>query len=304
METYTYSFIIAHHNSPKLLERLLKSIPQRDDIEIIVTDDNSPLDLRPRITRSDVKYIQIEAYESTGAGGARNKGLEMASGKWLLFADADDYYADRFIDVLDKYKSSELDVLYFCSESVDSETLEKVERLQNQVKFYEEYEKGIGSIDKIKYIHVPWNKMIRSNFIKKYNISFENVIQGNDTLFSYCVGYFAEKVKVINERLYVYTYTLNSITTQQKHYRHYYCMVGNQLKQQEFLKFVGHQNYGISLFRNIVRITKSKGLRDFLIIMQVLLTKWFDIYKKRFTYVDIIKEQAKNKIVVNDTKNI
>ena len=34
-----YSFIIPHHNCPKQLNRLLDSIPQREDIEIIVVDD-------------------------------------------------------------------------------------------------------------------------------------------------------------------------------------------------------------------------------------------------------------------------
>lgn len=38
---FNYSFIIPHHNSPDLLNRYLKSIPQREDIEIIVVDDNS-----------------------------------------------------------------------------------------------------------------------------------------------------------------------------------------------------------------------------------------------------------------------
>lgn len=36
-----YSIIIPHHNVPTLLERCVNSIPQRDDIQIIVVDDNS-----------------------------------------------------------------------------------------------------------------------------------------------------------------------------------------------------------------------------------------------------------------------
>ena len=36
-----YTIIIPHKNIPNLLERLLNSIPCRDDLEIIVVDDNS-----------------------------------------------------------------------------------------------------------------------------------------------------------------------------------------------------------------------------------------------------------------------
>ena len=35
-----YSIIIPHHNTPDLLQRLLHSIPQRDDLEVIIVDDN------------------------------------------------------------------------------------------------------------------------------------------------------------------------------------------------------------------------------------------------------------------------
>ena len=44
MKDITYTFIIPHHNCPELLDRCLTSIPQRDDIQVIVVDDNSLVD--------------------------------------------------------------------------------------------------------------------------------------------------------------------------------------------------------------------------------------------------------------------
>ena len=52
-----YSFIIPHHNTPDLLKRLIDSIPQREDIEVIVVDDNSDEDKKANISRPDVKMI-------------------------------------------------------------------------------------------------------------------------------------------------------------------------------------------------------------------------------------------------------
>ena len=124
MKEITYSFIIPHHNTPDLLLRLIDSIPQREDIEIIVVDDNSDDGKKANITRSDVKTIYIDKEHTKGAGRARNVGMDAATGKWLLFADADDFYKPGFIDVLDEYKDDDIEILYFNINSVNGETLE------------------------------------------------------------------------------------------------------------------------------------------------------------------------------------
>ena len=70
---YTYTIIIPHKNSPKLLQRCLDSIPHRDDLHIIVVDDNSDPDivdfkLFPGLDRNDVDVIFTK--EGKGAGYA------------------------------------------------------------------------------------------------------------------------------------------------------------------------------------------------------------------------------------------
>ena len=49
-----YSFIIPHKNCPVLLNRCLDSIPIRDDVQIIVVDDNSDVDKKPTLSRQDI----------------------------------------------------------------------------------------------------------------------------------------------------------------------------------------------------------------------------------------------------------
>ena len=67
-----YSIIIPHKNSPELLDRCLKSIPERNDIEIIVVDDCSDENCRPQIDRKGVEIIYVTKEETKGAGRARN----------------------------------------------------------------------------------------------------------------------------------------------------------------------------------------------------------------------------------------
>ena len=95
-----YSIIIPHKNCPDLLKRLLDSIPERDDVQIIVVDDNSDEGKKPSIDRKDTEVILLDAERSKGAGRARNVGLEHAEGKWLLFADADVVLNGLSIDAL------------------------------------------------------------------------------------------------------------------------------------------------------------------------------------------------------------
>lgn len=82
-----YTIIIPHHNTPDLLNKCIKSIPDRKDIQIIVIDDNSD----PNIVNSETFHISernnveiIFNKIGKGAGHARNIGLDRAKGKWLF----------------------------------------------------------------------------------------------------------------------------------------------------------------------------------------------------------------------------
>lgn len=95
-----YSIIIPHYNVPELLQRCLNSIPNLPSFQIIIVDDCSDgkiVDFRcfPGMERENVKCIFLK--EKHGAGFARNLGLRYACGKWVLFADADDFFIKIFI---------------------------------------------------------------------------------------------------------------------------------------------------------------------------------------------------------------
>ena len=64
-----YSIIVLHQNMPDLLQRSLDSIPERDDVQVIVVDDNSnpavvDFDLFPGMDRKDVEI----AFDKQGRG--------------------------------------------------------------------------------------------------------------------------------------------------------------------------------------------------------------------------------------------
>ena len=117
-----YTIIIPHYRSINTLRRLLLSIPDRDDIQILVIDDNSNLD-KEEFKRLPLfvfaKFSMIFLSENRGAGGARNEGLKIAKGKWLIFADSDDFFLPSAFELCDEYLYSKYDIVYLGIRSVD-----------------------------------------------------------------------------------------------------------------------------------------------------------------------------------------
>lgn len=157
-EKLMYSIIIPHKNIPHLLQRCLDSIPQRKDVQIIIIDDDSSPEIVdfvhfPGQNRTDVEVVFTK--EEKGAGYARNCGLEKARGKWLLFADADDFFLPGFWNTLDIYCDTDYDLITFRAESVNSDTLKPVlPRQANYEKIAEDMDLEI-----LKYRNdVPWAK--------------------------------------------------------------------------------------------------------------------------------------------------
>lgn len=291
---YNYSIIIPHKNSPKLLQRCVDSIPKRGDIQIIIVDDNSDVDKKPLIHREGVEIILLDAINSKGAGRARNVGLNKAIGKWLLFADADDYYTEDFISVLDKYVYSDNDVIFFNAASAYSDTGLPANRTKTLNSIIDNFDYSDDSIIEIKYrTHMPWNKMVKHEFLNTNGIVFEDVIQGNDMMFSFLVGYFSRKIEVEKKKLYIYTYTYNSITTTKMSQIKHLCGWKNYYKKKYFLTFIGKKEWNLNLPLRLYHMYKSKELKETIRSLIVLIMNYLDIMKEKNKYVKICLQHEK-----------
>lgn len=261
MKTFKYTFIIPHKNSPNLLQRCIDSIPTRNDIQVVIVDDNSNTEKVnfqefPGIDRKNTEIHFTK--KGKGAGYARNVGLEYAKGQWLLFADADDYYASGFLDSLDKTLNDEIDILYF---NVFSNSLQASDRIRSLIEDYKEYF-NTGNINLLKYKNwAPWNKVISSKLIKQHQIKFDEIPVGNDALFSLKAAYAAQNIKVINTPLYCVTYEPNSITHKSMSYERRFAYTKVNIRINQFLKENGLPEYQaiVTSPNGIFQIFKEKG---------------------------------------------
>lgn len=91
------SVIVPAYNTRKYLERCMDSLIAQTiaNMEIIVIDDCSDEDMQsvvvPYIGRSDKIVCFERLKQHQGPGGARNRGIELASGTYIAFCDSDDW---------------------------------------------------------------------------------------------------------------------------------------------------------------------------------------------------------------------
>ena len=298
----TYSFVIPHHNTPDLLQRLIDSIPQRDDIEIIVVDDNSDADKKAAVKRPDVKTIFIDKEHTKGAGRARNVGMDAATGKWLLFADADDLYKPGFIDVLDEYKDDDIEMLFYNVDSVDGKTLKPSpqNRAAYQQKLIAQYNGSKESSDILLYMGFgPWRRMISREYVVKYGFRYEEICITNDSFFSLQVSHFAKKWKVDKRVVYTLTYTQGSLTYSKLTKQKYSTILNVFRRRAKLFAYIGHPEWNKISFRGrnsqsciryLYRLYRQQPLSVFLQAAFYYITHLYSIEKNSYYYVNVIKE--------------
>lgn len=181
---YNYTIIIPHKNIPDYLQRCLDSIPRRKDIQVIVVDDGSEAAIVDFNHFPGFDQPNVEIYRekgSKGPGFARNIGLKHAQGRWVVFADADDYFLDSFASLMDDCVDSKSDIVFFKSRR-HSETEGEFDypMVNNLVD-----EALSGNPDGILFgFPCPWGKFICRDFLEKNGIRYEEVTGGDDILFS------------------------------------------------------------------------------------------------------------------------
>lgn len=211
----SYTFIIPHKNSPDLLQKCLDSIPRRDDVQIIVVDDNSDpdkvdFDHFPGLDDSTVEVYLTK--EGRGAGFARNIGLSHAVGKWIVFADADDFFMPDLSTAMDEYVNTDWDIVFLKASSLElcsgkpSNREQHINQAVDNALLSNDYNLFYG-------LSIPYCKFIKKSLIDLHNIHFEEVRWSNDVVFSAKTIANARSITASPSQIYCITRSNNSLTS-------------------------------------------------------------------------------------------
>ncbi len=214
MDEVVVSVVIPVYNAGKYLEKTLESVCNQTlrEIEIICVDDGSTDNSREIIKDYALKDDRIRLAEQKNlyAGVARNNGLSQAKGDYVIFWDSDDFFHEKALEIMyDKITGDGADIC-----------------ICDAYKYYTEFDRSLCSDEFVKYgilpentpfskkdipdkifnigANVPWNKMFRTDFIRKNGLEFQNLRQANDTYFVLMAFFLAERITYVRNRLVHY----------------------------------------------------------------------------------------------------
>lgn len=296
---FTFSVIIPHKNTPDLLQRCLNSIPSRDDVQIIVVDDNSDADKVDFEHFPGIDDERVEVYltkEGKGAGYARNVGMSHAKGDWLIFADADDYfYTDNLSKLMDMVIPEEYDVVVWKSKYV---YLDGTYYVMGEDASDKENRELIecNTTDKLYLNYVtPWAKMVRRKFCCDKNIYFEEVRYSNDEIFSTMVGINISSYLYLNILIYLHERRdgslVEKVTLDNCLCRLYVCFRKNKILNQygknfDFKTFYiriyykSYWSFLMAFFRELKILGWSRTQRDYIEICHRLDISFIPFFRK------------------------
>lgn len=207
------SVIIPIYNVEKYLRRCLDSVLAQTftDIEIICINDGSTdgsAAILEEYAGKDSR-IKIVNQENQGLSITRNKGLEIAVGEYIAFADSDDFYAPAFLQtLLNTMEQTGADIVGCDFQKIykKTDTLGQIHKIEPKI-----YPNALDVLLHPKnFIHFNvWNKLYKRDVIG--DIRFVPHIYYEDWVFNCCVFERAQRFAWIKEKLYAYRISNTSI---------------------------------------------------------------------------------------------
>lgn len=264
MAEFNYSVIVPYRDKYDLFIKAIGSIPDRSDIQIIIVDNSlEPLSVDAIPVKESACVDYTTSSTTKGAGCARNIGLSHVKGKYVLFLDADDYFANEAFNVFDTYLDKDYDIVFFNTNSI---RLSDGKDSKRHLYYSNCIAKWISTRDesRIRYRWAaPWAKLYRSSFVLNGNFQFEEKPVMNDAWFSLMAGHAAHKVFADNAVVYVVTeaesgQSLTKTVTRENSFLRY----DTRIKINKFLKSIGRYDMRIRLLGTLRLTLMNFGARE------------------------------------------
>lgn len=206
------SIIVPVYNLEKTLLRGVESILKQTftDFELILINDGSTdnsIEVCREIEKRDDRVLVIDK-NNEGAGLTRNRGIELAKGKYIAFFDGDDVIENNMLDIMySTIEETKVD-LVICNFNIvrqDNSLNVRVKMSQDcLVNSKEKCRETYIDLLEIGLMTSPWNKLYRKSIINKNNIRFTDLKRGQDAVFNGMYYDCINSYKIIKTPLYNY----------------------------------------------------------------------------------------------------
>lgn len=202
------SVIIPVYKAESTIRRCLDSLLNQPhkDIEIIVINDGSP-DTSGEICKeyaekySEIIYIEKE---NGGVSTARNMGLDIARGDYVVFVDSDDWVYDNFFTTIENaLEEDNWDLVQYSQNYTDGK--EEKACVLSDFKSCEPKEIFEHTIEHMckKHINKPIDKIYKRSIIEENHIRFHpDLCVGEDRTFNIVFSLHIKKWRIISDLIY------------------------------------------------------------------------------------------------------
>jgi Glycosyltransferases involved in cell wall biogenesis len=225
------SIIVPIYNVEKYIGRCLESIFVQEtndvDLECILVNDCTPdksmeiVSKKLETYQGKINFIIKNMEKNGGLSLARNAGVKIAKGDYILFVDSDDRLQPDcltyFIREKEKY-GPDADVVlgntFICKNGKPAMAFDK----DDPILMDNTNGMALSKLMTRELYHTAWNKLVRRDYLLNYQIYFEKGIVDEDLLWSYLLFLNANKVLVLPRVTYIYEDNPGSIvnTTSKK----------------------------------------------------------------------------------------
>lgn len=200
----TISAIVPVYNTERLVGRCIDSVIAQTypDWELILVDDGSTdgsLNVLKTYETQDSR-IKVIHQDNAGPGLARNKGIQNASGDYIVFIDSDDVIKP---DYFEKLSHETADVVFIDINQVDEDFHVLCEEHMSDYRFLSQDDFLRGQMTG-KILWGGVRKAVRTELLLKNQIGFTEHKVGEEAIYSFLLMYYAKSFSFINGAVYEY----------------------------------------------------------------------------------------------------
>lgn len=212
------SIIMSLFNVELYMRTAIESVLNQSlkEIELICINDGSTdysLDIAREYEKKDARVKVLSYEESNGQAYARNRGMDIAKGKYIGFVDGDDWVETTMFEKLyNEAEKNRTDVTFCAAALYDDQTGKTIwnNDYYNLYLIPKELDNRVFTHEETKYLLTGslnvalWNKIYRTDFLNKNKIRFPEYYIYEDMPFFYETWFKAENICFIRDCLYYY----------------------------------------------------------------------------------------------------
>jgi glycosyltransferase involved in cell wall biosynthesis len=286
VEALELSIIIPVYNAQRYLEECLESVLacSMKEMECIIINDGSKDNsyaICQYYVEKDSRF-QLINKENGGVSAARNTGIEVATGKFLMFLDADDYMDKQaWIEIRNCIENENYEFVAFSYYTLFKNGTIKEEPYSLEDRISTDMSRIRSLLMASSSLNTCWGKLFLLDKIRSYKIRFNpDLVIGEDFIF--VADYFKRCSSAMIKNIPVLYYRQHSASA----------MVNNSLDTRlQYTDILFHYNKA-----SVLEYRDEKLMKDMYVHYLRIITKLFLVFAKNY---HIFKLKGQYKLVLH-----